>query len=102
VQGQVLYWTYFYKFNDMLFDCGCPNAANEIARAVGKARKVLITHHHEDHVGTAPLLRVEKYTPDKVIDLLKRPPDTPLQKGRVGQPLPFEAILASGLEATSR
>jgi|GEM_PF-6104795 len=50
-------WTYFHKFNDALFDRGCPNTANEIARAVGKVRKVLMTHYHEDHVGAAPLLR---------------------------------------------
>jgi len=99
VQGQVLYWTYFYKLNDVLFDCGCPNAADEIVGVVGKVRKVLITHYHEDHVGAAPLLRIEKYAPDKAIDVLKMPPDIPAYRKVVwGQPLPFEAIPASELK----
>jgi glyoxylase-like metal-dependent hydrolase (beta-lactamase superfamily II) len=98
VQGQVLYWTYFYKFDDLLFDCGCPKTANEVVKAVGKVKKVLITHYHEDHVGAAPLLKAERYAPDKSISILKRPLDIPAYRKEVwGQPLPFDAIPASEL-----
>jgi len=96
VQGRIIYWTYFYKFGDVLFDCGYPKAADKIVEAVGKVRKVLITHYHEDHVGAAPLLNAEKYAPEKSISILKRPPDIPAYRKVVwGQPLPFDAIPAS-------
>ncbi|MEM1746148.1 MAG: MBL fold metallo-hydrolase [Candidatus Nezhaarchaeales archaeon] len=96
VQGQVPYWTYFYKLNDVLFDCGCPNVANEIVEAVGRVRRIFITHYHEDHVGAAPLLRAEKYAPDKSIEILRSPPEIPPYRKVVwGQPMPFNAIPVS-------
>ncbi len=98
MHGQVLAWTHFYKLNNLLFDCGCPNVADEVAKAVGEVRKILITHYHEDHVGAAALLRAEKYAPDKSLDLLKKPPDIPAYRKVVwGQPLPLDANPVSEL-----
>ena len=77
MQGRVLYWTYFYKFGDVLFDCSYPKAADKTVEAVSKVREALITHYHEDHVGAAPLLNAEKYAPDMSVSTLKRPSDIP-------------------------
>ncbi len=94
VGGRVLYWANFYRIGDLLIDAGCPNAASEVVEAVGRVGAVLITHHHEDHVGAAPLLSssARVYAPSKALGLLSNPPRIPEYRRIVwGQPSPFQA-----------
>ena len=99
VGGKVLAWTRFYRLGSVLFDAGCANTAGEIAEAVGRLRAVLITHHHEDHVGAARLLSryAEVYAPAKSLGLLANPPRIPEYRRLVwGQPEPVEAKPLTG------
>jgi glyoxylase-like metal-dependent hydrolase (beta-lactamase superfamily II) len=60
--GRALYWTGAYLVDGLLLDCGPPATARELVRAL-EARRVdglVLTHHHEDHVGAAPLLRAQR------------------------------------------
>ncbi|MEM4447356.1 MAG: MBL fold metallo-hydrolase [Candidatus Jordarchaeales archaeon] len=95
VGGRVLYWTHFYRYKGVVFDCGCPNVAGEVAAALEGAKCVLITHYHEDHVGAAPLLKakgVRVLAPEKTIPLLRAPPKIPQYRVVVwGQPEPTDA-----------
>lgn len=92
VEGAVPYWTYFYKFRGLLFDCGCPNAASEVAEAVGEVSAVFITHYHEDHIGAAHLFE-RVYAPERSLRLLRDPPEIPAYRKIVwGQPKPSNAF----------
>ena len=75
VEGNVLSWVYFYKLDGILFDAGCPNVAREVVETVKPIEVVLLTYHHKDHVGAAPLLQnyVKIYAPGKSISLLLNP-----------------------------
>jgi glyoxylase-like metal-dependent hydrolase (beta-lactamase superfamily II) len=53
-----LYWAGAYLVDGLLLDCGPPATSRELLRAL-EGRRVeglAITHHHEDHMGAAPLL----------------------------------------------
>ncbi len=82
VEGNVLAWVYFYKLGRVLFDSGCPNMSRKVVEAIKPIEAILITHHHEDHVGAASLLqnRVEVYAPERSLDLLLNPPDIPFYR----------------------
>lgn len=56
--GRSLYVTGFYLVDDVLIDCGPPNAHSLLRRLFAEipARRLLITHHHEDHTGNAAYL----------------------------------------------
>lgn len=56
--GRSLYVTGFYLVDDVLIDCGPPNAHVLLRRLFADipARRLLITHHHEDHTGNAAYL----------------------------------------------
>ena len=96
INGEVFTWAYFYKLGNILFDSGCPNTARETVEEVGNVDIVLITHHHEDHIGAAPLLSktAKIYAPRKSIELLKNPPEIPDYRRIVwGQPESFNPSL---------
>jgi glyoxylase-like metal-dependent hydrolase (beta-lactamase superfamily II) len=56
--GRPLYWTGAYLVGNVLIDCGPPATAPELLRALEGRRvdTLLVTHHHEDHMGAAGLL----------------------------------------------
>ncbi len=101
VNGFVPYWTHFYKLGDVLFDCGCPNVAEEIAHRVD-ASCVFITHHHEDHVGAAKLLKEKGariLAAERSLELIRNPPRIPAYRRIVwGQP---EGVEAESAEVAS-
>jgi glyoxylase-like metal-dependent hydrolase (beta-lactamase superfamily II) len=94
VGDRVLVWVWFYRYKDILVDGGPPNVADEILPYTKRIRFLLITHHHEDHVGVAPLLEgeVRILAPAESLELLRNPPKIPMYRQIVwGQPSPFEA-----------
>lgn len=56
--GQPLFWGGAYLVDGLLIDCGPPATAREFVKAL-EGRRVeglVVTHHHEDHFGSAALL----------------------------------------------
>lgn len=62
VLGRPLYWTGAYLLDGLLLDCGPPATARELVQSLEGRRvdALVLTHHHEDHVGAAPLLRAAR------------------------------------------
>jgi glyoxylase-like metal-dependent hydrolase (beta-lactamase superfamily II) len=56
--GRPVYWTGAWLAGEVLIDCGPPATAHELLDALEGRRieALVLTHHHEDHVGAAPLL----------------------------------------------
>ena len=93
VSGKVPYWVNFYYYGNVIFDTGCFWSKEEV-RDFFRRRKVegvLITHHHEDHIGAASIFR-KVFAPEKSLTLLKNPRKIPEYRQVVwGQPEPANA-----------
>ncbi len=98
VLGRPLYEVSCYLLGDTLVDTGCPATARRLAawaRARG-VRRVVHTHHHEDHTGGDAVLHrelgVEILGPLGTVSFLERPYRLPLYRRLVwGQPRPAPA-----------
>jgi glyoxylase-like metal-dependent hydrolase (beta-lactamase superfamily II) len=62
VAGLPVYWTGAYYWDGVLLDCGPPATAPELLKLLGGRRleALLVTHHHEDHMGAAAHLLRER------------------------------------------
>ena len=95
VRGRPLYTVTVYVLGDTLVDSGPPATARELlawSRDRG-IRRVVHTHHHEDHVGGSALLArelgVEVFAPEPTVGFLHRPYAIPPYRRLVwGQPRP--------------
>jgi len=110
VSGRVVLWSMMFYYKGLVIDCGCPNAANEVynlLKTLGDIKAVLITHHHEDHIGCAHLLEREGhpiYGHSRSIPILRSPPRIPEYRRIVwGQPEPVNAMaIGNELEINNR
>jgi glyoxylase-like metal-dependent hydrolase (beta-lactamase superfamily II) len=95
VRGRPLFTVHAYALGDTLFDSGPPATARELldwCRRRG-IRRVVHTHHHEDHVGGSWLLArdlgVEIVAPAASLGVLHRPYPLPFyRRSTWGQPRP--------------
>jgi glyoxylase-like metal-dependent hydrolase (beta-lactamase superfamily II) len=73
--GRPRYWTGCYLLDGLLIDCGPPALAGELLHALeGRSvRELAITHHHEDHMGGAPLLVARRGLVPRIHPLGLRP-----------------------------
>lgn len=89
--GRPLYKVSAYYFDGTLFDTGTPRSSKALAEwAKGQQiDQVLLTHHHEDHVGGVDVLDGPIYAPAGSISKIARPKRIPLYRRWVwGQPRP--------------
>jgi glyoxylase-like metal-dependent hydrolase (beta-lactamase superfamily II) len=107
--GRTLHSVSAYLIGDTLVDSGCPATADELAEwCSGRGvRRVVHTHHHEDHTGgDAALvgrLGVEVWAPPRTVPILRDFYTLPWYRRLVwGQPdsveaRPFEDVISIGL-----
>ncbi|HYG63436.1 MAG TPA: MBL fold metallo-hydrolase [Thermoanaerobaculia bacterium] len=97
--GRPLHDVFAYVFEDLLIDTGPPTTAAQLAawcRTRPEIRRVLLTHHHEDHVGGAAVLHEELglpvLAPASALAILAEGLRMPLYRRLVwGTPRPFRA-----------
>jgi len=96
--GRVIRSSGVYYVDGMLVDTGPPNAHVEFAKIIGgvDAHQVVLTHHHEDHIGNAGFAANHLDRPPLAhpltIPLVRRPIPLPFYRRIVwGSPEPFEA-----------
>jgi glyoxylase-like metal-dependent hydrolase (beta-lactamase superfamily II) len=68
VLGRPLFWGGAYLVDGLLVDCGPPVTAREMLRFLeGRPLEGLVlTHHHEDHTGAAPLIAARRGLEPKI------------------------------------
>lgn len=99
VFGKPLYEVSAYAYGGLLIDSGPPPTASDLAehcRAHPEIRKVVLTHHHEDHVGGAAALQSELglpvLAPASAVAILAEGLRMPLYRKAVwSTPRPFRA-----------
>jgi len=103
ISGRVFLWSMMFYYRGLVIDCGCPNAAEDvydILKTLGDIKAVLVTHHHEDHVGCAYLFGREGipvYAHNKSLHILRDPPRIPEYRRIVwGQPNAVDALPIAG------
>jgi glyoxylase-like metal-dependent hydrolase (beta-lactamase superfamily II) len=105
--GRPLYEVSAYAYGGLLIDSGPPPIAGQLVewcRAHPEIRKVVLTHHHEDHVGGAAALHEELglpvFAPAAAVAILAEGLRMPLYRKAVwGTPRRFRAEpLAEGVE----
>lgn len=76
--GWPLYWTGAYLVDGLLVDCGPPATARAFVRALDGRRvdAVVVTHHHEDHMGGAAALSMARG-----VEVHAHPAAVPLMEG---------------------
>jgi len=102
MSGRPVYWTAAYLIDGLLIDTGCAHTAAELAgfleeeHAAGRpVSKVVITHHHEDHIGANRLLEehwgLKALAPSPAIPLIRDLPDLePYRRFVWGRPGPSD------------
>jgi glyoxylase-like metal-dependent hydrolase (beta-lactamase superfamily II) len=62
LMGWPAYWTGAYLVDGLLVDCGPPATARAFVRALASrpVEALVVTHHHEDHMGAAAVLRAAR------------------------------------------
>jgi glyoxylase-like metal-dependent hydrolase (beta-lactamase superfamily II) len=93
ISGRVLYWVSFYYYGNVVFDTGCFWSKEEVREFFRNrmVEGVVITHHHEDHIGGASVFK-KVFAPRKAIAIIKNPPKIPEYRQVVwGQPEPANA-----------
>jgi glyoxylase-like metal-dependent hydrolase (beta-lactamase superfamily II) len=105
--GRVIRTSGVYFVDGLLIDTGPPNAHVEFARIIGDvdARQVVVTHHHEDHVGNAAFAANHLDRPPLAhtltLPLVRNPKPLPLYRRVVwGSPEAFEAEALSDVLRT--
>lgn len=96
VMGVIPQTAHAYRIGSTLIDAGPPNKADPIVEHLGDGiEHVILTHHHEDHVGAAARLGAQGarvYAPEDAIEPLKNPPEALGYQDRLwGRPDPLEA-----------
>lgn len=92
--GQPLYQVSAFYFDGTLIDTGTPRSSGDLARWTKGQRvdQVLLTHHHEDHVGGVAVLTVPVFAPAGSLAKITHPVRIPLYRRWVwGQPRPGQA-----------
>ncbi|MFQ6617632.1 MAG: MBL fold metallo-hydrolase [Fidelibacterota bacterium] len=98
ILGYEVYRTSSYYVDGLLIDTGFRHAAEDFFKTAARRRvdQIVITHHHEDHVGACHLfhkiLGITPYAHERCIPLMENPPELKIYRRIIwGRPEPSEA-----------